>query len=172
MLLAATDLWQHLNNGSNYVVSLFVPSLLNMENFKEYVAVYAFRNEADSLLDLTVNDIIEVPFGSSQQNVDVPGWVKGRNKRTGIEGYFPGNTDLLLCHLKVIWLHAFCSPAVSYLSQLDRKTESQPSGVYMATRMQGSPVKSQLLNRLEDYNDSGYGGSPLPPGKDWSPSVG
>lgn len=54
--------------------------------------------------------------------------------------------------------------AVSYLSQLDRKSESQPAAGYMNPRVQGSPVKSQLMSRLEDYNDSGYGGSPLPPG--------
>lgn len=62
-----------------------------MESFKEYLAVYAYKNEADSQLDLTVNDIVEVPVVNSQLNLDVPGWVKGKNKRTGIEGYFPGN---------------------------------------------------------------------------------
>ncbi len=50
-----------------------------------------------------------------------------------------------------------------YLTPLDRKPDAQPSGIN--PRIQGSPVKSQMMNKLEDYNDSGYGGSPLPPGK-------
>lgn len=61
-----------------------------MEICREYIAVYAFKNEVDSLLDLTVNDIIEVPVGNPQLSVDTPGWVKGKNRRTGMEGYFPG----------------------------------------------------------------------------------
>jgi hypothetical protein len=61
-----------------------------MEGFKEYLVVYAYKNESDSQLDLTVNDIIEVPIGNSQLNVDVPGWIKGKNKRTSVEGYYPG----------------------------------------------------------------------------------
>lgn len=61
-----------------------------MEGFKEYLVVYAYKNESDSQLDLTVNDVIEVPIGNSQLNVDVPGWIKGKNKRTGVEGYYPG----------------------------------------------------------------------------------
>jgi hypothetical protein len=62
-----------------------------MEGFKEYLVVYAFKNELDPQLDLTVNDIIEVPISNSKMlNVDVPGWIKGKNKRTGMEGYYPG----------------------------------------------------------------------------------
>ena len=57
-----------------------------------------------------------------------------------------------------------CLFPVSYLTQLDRKTDAQPSNAYMNPRMTGSPVKSHFMNKLEDYNDSGYGGSPLPPG--------
>ena len=26
----------------------------------------------------------------------------------------------------------------------------------------GTPLKTQITSKLEDYNDSGYGGSPLP----------
>lgn len=132
-----------------------------MEGFKEYLAVYAYKNEADSQLDLIVNDIVEVP--NSQLNVDVPGWVKGKNRRTGMEGYFPGKEQPIFGRIKYVFIVCF-QIAVSYLSQIDRKTEPQPSSAYMNPRMQGSPVKSQLMNRLEDYNDSGYGGSPLPPG--------
>ncbi len=65
-----------------------------MEGFKEYLALYAFKNDADCQLDLTVNDVIEVPIGNPQ-NVDVPGWVKGKNKRSGMEGYFPGKKKSL-----------------------------------------------------------------------------
>ncbi len=62
-----------------------------MEGFKEYLVVYAFKNELDPQLDLTVNDIIEVPIGNSHMlNVDGPSWIKGKNKRTGMEGYYPG----------------------------------------------------------------------------------
>ena len=142
-----------------------------MENFREYLAVYAFRNETDSQLDLVVNDIIEVPISSLQQHVDVPGLVKGRNKRSGMEGYFPGTSFNLqifkICsqqiheptHVSIVFV------TVSYLTPLDRKAENQSSGIYVYARLQGSPVKSQLMNKLEDYNDSGYGGSPLPPGQ-------
>lgn len=49
-----------------------------------------------------------------------------------------------------------------YLTQLERKPDVQPSSIN--PRIQGSPIKSQMMNKLEDYNDSGYGGSPLPPG--------
>ena len=70
-------------------------AIVKMEGFREYLAVYAFKNESDPQLDLTVNDIIEVPIGNSQLlNVDVPGWIKGKNKRTGMEGYYPGTNDL------------------------------------------------------------------------------
>jgi hypothetical protein len=51
---------------------------------------------------------------------------------------------------------------VPYLTQLERKPDVQPSSIN--PRIQGSPIKSQMMNKLEDYNDSGYGGSPLPPG--------
>lgn len=66
-----------------------------MEGVKEYLVAYAFKNESDSQLDLMVNDIIEVPIGSPQLlNVDAPGWVKGKNKRTGTEGYYPGKINI------------------------------------------------------------------------------
>jgi len=43
-----------------------------------------------------------------------------------------------------------------------QKNEPQTSSTGLATRLRGSPLKSQHLNKFEDYNDSGYGGSPLP----------
>lgn len=62
-----------------------------MEPFKEYVAVYAFKNEADALLELAINDIIEVPYNPVSTVVsEAPGWIRGKNRRTGVEGYFPG----------------------------------------------------------------------------------
>jgi len=68
-----------------------------METFKEFVALYAFKNEADPKLELAVSDVIEVPFPlSSQMSPEIPGWVKGKNRRTGIEGYFPGKFILLI----------------------------------------------------------------------------
>lgn len=75
-----------------------------MEGFKEYLVVYAFKNELDPQLDLTVNDIIEVPIGNSQMlNVDVPGWIKGKNKRTGMEGYYPGIVKIHFVNLPWFW---------------------------------------------------------------------
>lgn len=52
---------------------------------------------------------------------------------------------------------------MSYLTEVEQKADIQPTTMH--PRIQGSPVKSQLINRLDDYNDSGYGGSPLPPGR-------
>ena len=43
-----------------------------------------------------------------------------------------------------------------FLSLVSQKNEAPPA------RTRGSPLKTQLLNKFEDYNDSGYGGSPLP----------
>ena len=42
------------------------------------------------------------------------------------------------------------------------KNEPPTTSAGPATRLRGSPLKSQLLSKFEDYNDSGYGGSPLP----------
>ena len=60
-----------------------------MEAAKEYLAIYPFKNEE---LELAVNDVIDVtvPANSSQTVIDRPGWILGKNRRTGIEGYFPG----------------------------------------------------------------------------------
>jgi len=52
----------------------------------------------------------------------------------------------------------------SYLTVNERKSSDVSSVLPQSTpKVQGSPLKSQLLQRFEDYNDSGYGGSPLPP---------
>ena len=68
---------------------------VTMEGFKEFVAIYAFKNEADPKLELAVSDVIEVPC-QSQMSPEIPGWVKGKNRRTGIEGYFPGKLSYLI----------------------------------------------------------------------------
>lgn len=48
-----------------------------------------------------------------------------------------------------------------FLTLSAQKNEPQTSA-NAAGRLRGSPLKTQLLNKFEDYNDSGYGGSPLP----------
>ena len=139
---------------------------VTMESYKEFVAVYAFKNEADPKLELAVSDVIEVPHPSSQTSPEIPGWVKGRNRRTGIEGYFPGKKVQLLilkCKLVINNLPAFVLKG-NYLSVCDRKSEITSTTPQLAKKSQGSPIKSQLLHKFEDYNDSGYGGSPLPHG--------
>ena len=59
-----------------------------MEAFEEYVALYDFKSDADSEVELAVNDVIEV--ATAHVNKDPSGWVKGKNKRTGVEGFYPG----------------------------------------------------------------------------------
>lgn len=52
------------------------------------------------------------------------------------------------------------------LTHLDRKSDLQPVGVPPPPRRpQASPTKTLLASKFEDYNDSGYDGSPLSPGK-------
>lgn len=58
-----------------------------MEGVKEFLAIYSFKNED---IELAVNDVIEAATNGNQSHMDRPGWVRGRNRRTGIEGYFPG----------------------------------------------------------------------------------
>lgn len=67
-----------------------------MDGAREFIAIYPFRNESDHQFDLILNDILEVTnFHSVQQsNTDFPGWIWGKNKRSGIEGYFPGTCVL------------------------------------------------------------------------------
>ena len=62
-----------------------------MEGFEEYVALYDFKSEADYEVELAVNDVVEVIHSqNSGVNKETNGWVKGRNKRTGVEGFYPG----------------------------------------------------------------------------------
>ena len=70
-----------------------------METVKEYIAVYPYRNEVDSQLELAVNDVVEVSILSDymqHQTPGIPGWLRGKNRRTGIEGFFPGILYLIL----------------------------------------------------------------------------
>ena len=64
-----------------------------MEGFEEYVAVYDFKSDADSEVELVVNDVVEVVTGHVV-NKDPSGWVKGTNKRTGVEGFYPGKLNI------------------------------------------------------------------------------
>lgn len=43
------------------------------------------------LPDLAANDVIEVVGDHQREKAETPGWIRGRNRRTGVEGYFPSN---------------------------------------------------------------------------------
>ena len=62
-----------------------------MDGYDSYIAVYGSTNESD--FDLAVHDIIDVarngPDSADMLQNDGPVWIKGRNRRTGVEGLFP-----------------------------------------------------------------------------------
>lgn len=63
-----------------------------MEAVKEYIAVYPYKNEVDSNVELAVNDVVEVAaLPDGNQGPDVPGWIRGKNRRTGVDAFYPGN---------------------------------------------------------------------------------
>jgi len=128
-----------------------------MERVKEYLAIYAFKNEADAQLELAVNDVVEVPAHNS--GAEAHGWIRGKNRRTGAEGYFPGTTSSKIGKEVSLTFISIISSG-SCLTLYDRKVDIQSSAV--PRRLLGSPSKSG--SKFEDYNDSGYDGSPLSPG--------
>ena len=84
-----------------------------MEGHENYVALYSATNESG--VDLVVNDIIEVTKQLSvdaSEKTETSGWIKGRNRRTGKDGYFPSMSS------EHIILHKFNSYVLfsSYIS--------------------------------------------------------